>query len=159
MEMVAKIVTEAFLMVLAVLSAPDVLTEFRIDAVSANGYMDTMIVRRINDGYELYDEMNNDLIKYMTIKVSKEKPGEYIVITHKGDKTESINPGKSIQKFNIKKLRTSVRQTLVATDDSRIKLNRSGCLAYLTSGQKMTFVIHCYNQNKQMQIDAAARRD
>ncbi len=149
MAVVAKVATEAFLMVLSVLAAPEGLTEFRIDAVGSNGYMDTMIVRRIENGFELYDDLNNERINYMTIRASKEKPDEYVVTTHRGDKTENVNPSKSIQAFDIKELRTSERLALKTTDDSTIQLNRSGSLAYLALNQRgMTFVVHCYEPNQ-----------
>ena len=148
MQAIAKIVTEAFLMVLAALATPDTLKEFRIDAIDENGYMDTMIVHRTDDGFILYDEMNNELKEFMTIKVSKDNPQEYNVVAF-GDKKETVNFDKSIKQFSLEKLRKENQLTLEIIDGTKIKINRSGSMVYLTqSQQKRTYAVQCFEQTK-----------
>ena len=148
MQAVAKVVTEAFLMVLSVLAAPNTLTDFRIDAIDENGYLDTIIVRRVDDGFILYDEMNNELKEFMTIKVSKENPQEYNVVAF-GNKKETINFDKSIKQFSLEKLRKENQLTLEITDGTKIKVNRSGGMVYLTyNKEKRTYAVQCFEQPK-----------
>ena len=154
MTAVAKVVTDAFLMLLSVLAAPQSLHEYRIDAVSEKGYMDTMIVRKIQDGFELYDQVNHELVKYVTIQTSKEAPGAYDVIVHRDHKEETINPSDVIRDFDLMKLRTATQLTWTASDGSEIRLNRSGDIAYLTpQGRHLTFVVHCYPATKNKKDD------
>ena len=146
MQMIAKVVTEAFLMVLAALSAPDSLKEFRMDAIGNDGYMGSMIVKRVDDGLTIYAEENNELVEFMKITVSKENPLEYNVVAF-GNKKETINFEKSIKQFNLEKLRKEKDLSLEISDGTKIKLNRSGKLIYLTHNQqKRTYVIHGYEQ-------------
>ena len=88
MQAVAKIVTEAFLMIVAALAAPEKLTEFRIDMIDNNGYMGTLVVKRVDNGFTFYAEENKELVKFMTVKVSKDNPQEYNVVAL-GDRKEN----------------------------------------------------------------------
>ncbi len=148
MQAIAKVVTEAFLMVLAALSAPDTLKEFRMDAIGNDGYMGSMIVKRVDDGFTIYAEENNELVEFMTVKVSKENPLEYNVVAF-GDKKETINFTKAIKDFSLEKLRKEKQLTLEISDDTKLKLNRSGSMVYLThSQQKRTYAVQCFEQPK-----------
>ena len=144
MEAVARVFTEGVLMVLSVLAGPQS-PRFLIDAIGPNGYMDTMIVRGTDSGFELYDEMNGELRKYMTITASGQKPHVYTVVTHRGDVEETVEPNAVIPDFDLAKWRRSRRLELEAVDGSRIRLNRSGRMVYLTpQGRGRTFAIHGY---------------
>lgn len=148
MEAVARVFTEGVLMVLSVLAGPQS-PRFLIDAIGPNGYMDTMIVRRTDSGFELYDEMNGELRKYMTITASGQKPHVYTVVTHRGDVQETVEPNAVMPDFDLAKWRRSRRLELEAVDGSRIRLNRSGRMVYLTpQGRGRTFAIHGYKDSE-----------
>jgi hypothetical protein len=150
MQAIAKVVTEAFLMVMAALSTPDTLKEFRIDAIGNDGYMGTMLVKRVDDGFTMYAEENNELKEFMTVKASKDNPQEYNIVAL-GDKKETVNFVKSIKQFSLEKLRKEKQLTMEIVDGTQVKLNRSGSIVYLTHNQqKRTYVIHGYEKpNKQ----------
>ncbi len=154
MQMVAKVVTEAFLMVLSVLAAPQSLNDFRIDAIGRDGYMGTMIVKRTDDGFTLYSEENKELVQFMTVKVSKDDPNEFNIVAF-GDKKETVNFNKSIQQFSLDKLRKENQLTMDIIDGSKIKMNRSGSIVYLTYSQtNRTSVVQCYEQPKKQSRDS-----
>lgn len=144
--MIAKVVTEAFLMVLAALAAPETLKEFRLDAIDSNGYMGTMIIKRVDDGLTIYAEENNELVEFMTVAASKDNPMEYNVVAF-GNKKETINFEKAINQFSLEKLRREKQLTMEIVDGSKLKLNRSGSIIYLTnSPEKRTYIIHAYEK-------------
>lgn len=148
MQAVAKIVTEAFLMIVAALAAPEKLTEFRIDMIDNNGYMGTLVVKRVDNGFTFYAEENKELVKFMTVKVSKDNLQEYNVVAL-GDKKETVNFDKSINQFSLDKLRKENQLTLDIIDGTKLKLNRSGSNIYLTySKSGRTYVVQCNEQPK-----------
>ena len=53
--MVAKIVSELFMLVLAVVSAPSDLKEFRLDVIEHSGRVESLLVRRSDTGFILLD--------------------------------------------------------------------------------------------------------
>ncbi|MBN1975037.1 MAG: hypothetical protein JW787_15455 [Sedimentisphaerales bacterium] len=154
MQAIAKVVTEAFLMVLAALAAPDTLKEFRMDAIGNDGYMGSMVVKRADDGITIYAEENNELVEFMTVKVSKDNPQEYNIVAF-GNKKETVNFDKSIKQFNLEKLRKEKQLTMNISDGTQVKLNRSSSLIYLIHNQqKKTYVIHGYEQPKKETVES-----
>jgi imidazoleglycerol phosphate dehydratase HisB len=133
------------MLVFAAVLAPESLDEFRVDSVGAHGYSDTMIVRRVDHGFEVYDEMNGKLKRYMTIKQSADVPGEFVVTNHARGREETVNLGKALQKVDVAKLRTAERMVLKLKEGGEVRLDRSGSILYLSSRQsQFGHAVHCY---------------
>ena len=142
MEAVVKIVSEFFMMVLCVTSAPVDQQEIRIDLLGSRGYVDTMIVRREEVGFTVHDEMNGKLVKFMTI-VPKDGAENAFIVTDVKDDSETVDLAQGIQNLSVSKLRTEPRLRLKATDGESIAVDRSGNVTFITSGQqKQTYVVH-----------------
>ncbi len=143
MMVASKVLGEAFWMVLAVLAAPQNVDEFRIDAIGRQGYMGTMIVCRVDQGFEVYDEMNGQRKKYMTIQASGEQPGAYVVHNLAKETEEIVNPSAICPKLDLAKLRTAELLVLAVQEGGRIQVNRSGDILYLSSEQaRFTQAVH-----------------
>jgi len=145
-----KLVSELFMMVLCIFAGPfdqkdaqkKGRKEIKIDLVGNRGYMDTLIVKRTEDGFTAYDEMNGKLAEIATIQPVKGKKHVYLCKDAKG-KSETVDLAKSIVDFESLNLRKAKRKILRLKDDSKIRFNRSGNVIYLTpSEQKRTYVVH-----------------
>ncbi len=142
MEIAAKIVTEFFMMVLCVTSAPADQQEIRIDVVGAQGYVDTMIVRREDAGFTVYDEMNGELVKLMTIIPKDGAENVFVCTDHKG-KSETIDLAQAVKGFNSSYLKTKPRLRLKTSTGERIAVDHSKDVVFLTSSTlKRTYVVH-----------------
>jgi len=58
MQAIAKIVSELFMLVLSVVSAPSDLREFRLDVIQNSGRVETMLVRRTDAGFVLLEQQD-----------------------------------------------------------------------------------------------------
>lgn len=141
MEVIAKVVTEFFMMVLCVTAAPVDQQEVRIDMIDAGSYVDTMIVRREKVGFTVYDEMNGKLVEFARI-VPKDGAENVYVVTRMG-KSEVVDLSNGIAAFDVEKLRTKNRLQLKTTDEDAITVQRSADVTYLTSKRmRRTYVVH-----------------
>jgi len=149
MAVASKFLSSAFMMVLTAVLAPESLDEFRVDAVGRGGYADTMIIRRVDQHFEVYDEMNGKLMKYMTIKQSADVPGEFVVTDHAKGREERVHLGKAFEKVDVAKLRKAERMILKLKEGGQVRLDRSGSILYLSSRQsQFNHAIHCYPMPK-----------
>ena len=142
MSAIARVVTEFFMMVLCVTSAPIDQQEVRIDVVGDRGYMDTMIVRREEVGFTVHDEMNGKLVQVGTIVPKDGAEGTFVYTDLKG-KSETIDLLEGIQSLNLSDLRTKARLRLKATDGVSLSLDRSKNVIFITPNKLgRTYVIH-----------------
>ena len=142
MEMVAKVVTEFFMMVLCVTSAPVDQQEIRIDVVGDRGYVDTIIVRRQDVGFTVHDEMNGKLVKIATIRPRDGAKNVFVCTSVKG-KSETINLVQAIPGMKLSELRNKSRLRLKTADGGAIAIDRSKDVVFMTpSGSKHTYVVH-----------------
>lgn len=142
MEAVVRVVTEFFMMILCVTSAPVDQQEVRIDVIGDGGYVDTMVVRREKVGFTVYDEMNGKLVKLATI-VPKDGAENVFVCTDQKGKSETVDLAGGIKGLNVLELRTKARLRLKTTDGRSIALDRSKDVLFLTpSALKRTYVVH-----------------
>lgn len=142
MQMVAKVVTEFFMMVMCVVVAPSDQQEFHIDVISENGYMDTLIVKREAAGFAVYDEAGEEQVKIGTI-TSMEGENSVFVFTQKNDERQIIDLKKGIPEFDSKKMKNEEHLNLKTADGDRIKVDRSGKVVYVSLGRTPeTFVVH-----------------
>jgi hypothetical protein len=141
MEMV-KVVTELFMMVLCVTSAPVDQQEVRIDVVGDRGYMDTMIVRREKVGFTVYDEMGGKLVKFATL-LPKDGAENVFVCTDSKGKSETVDLPRAIEGLKLPKLRAKTRLRLKTTDGVSIAVDRSKDVVFITPDKlKRTYVVH-----------------
>jgi hypothetical protein len=142
MEAVARVVTEFFMMVLCVCSAPVDQQEVRIDLLGDRGYVDTMIVRREEVGFTIHGRRKRKLVKLATI-VPKEGAENVFVCRDEKGNSETIDLAQGIEGLNVSELRTKDRLRLKTTDGGSIALNRSKDVLFLTpSVLKRTYVVH-----------------
>ena len=142
MEEVVRVVTEFFMMVLCVTSAPVDQQEIRIDLVGDRGYVDTMIVRREEVGFTVHDERNGKLVKFVTIVPKDGAENVFICTDHKG-RSQTVDLGQGIKGLDVSKLKTAIRLRLKARDGENIAVDRSGNVCFITPGsQKQTYVVH-----------------
>ena len=142
MEAIARAVTEFFMMVLCVTSAPVDQQEIRISVVADRGYMDTMVLRREEVGFTVHDEMNGKLVQIGTI-VPKDGSEVAFIYTDLKGKSETIDLLRAVQDLNLSDLRTKARLRLKATDGASIALDRSKNVTFITPDKLgRTYVIH-----------------
>jgi hypothetical protein len=142
MEAIARVVTEFFMMVLCITSAPVNQQEIRIDVVEARGYLDTMIVRREKVGFTVHDEMNGKVVKFMTIVPKDGEENVFVCTDHKG-KSQTVDLTQGIEGFNVQRLRTASRLRLHAADGVKITVDRSKKVLFITPDKlKRTYVVH-----------------
>ena len=136
------ILTDFFMMVLCISSAPVDQQEVRIDLVGDGGYVDTMIVRREEVGVTVYDEMNGKLIEVVRI-VPKDGTEYAFVCTDQEGKKETVDLARGIKDLNVPELRNKTRLRLKTTDGVNIAVDRSDDVLFVTPDRlKGTFVVH-----------------
>ena len=114
-----KLVSEIFMIVLCIFAGPfsqdegkkEIRKEIRIDLVGNKGYLDTLIVKRTEEGFTVYDEMNGKLAEVVTIQPVKDKKHVYLCKDAKG-KSETVDLAKSIIDFESLNLRKAKRKIL-----------------------------------------------
>ncbi len=142
MSAIARVVTEFFMMVLCVTSAPVDQQEVRIDVVGDRGYMDTMIVRREKVGFTVHDEMNGKRVQIGTCVPKDGAEGVFVYTDLKG-KSETVDLLKGIEALTLSDLRTKPRLRLKTIDGMSIALDRSKNLTFITPIRVgRTYVIH-----------------
>ena len=143
---VVKLVSELFMMVLCILAGPasekDMNKEILIDLIGERGYVDTMIVKRTDEGFTVYDEMNGKLVEVAKIQPVEDKEFVYVCTDVKGKK-EVVNLPESIVDFKSMDLSKAKKDVLKLKNGLEIRLSRSHDIVYLTSvEQKRTYVVH-----------------
>jgi hypothetical protein len=142
MSAIARVVTEFFMMVLCVTSAPVDQQEVRIDVVGDRGYMDTMIVRREKVGFTVHDEMGGKLVQIGTIVPKDDAEGVFVYTDLKG-KSETVDLLKAIEGLTLSDLKTKARLRVKTTDGVSIALDRSKNVIFITPNKLgRTYVIH-----------------
>lgn len=131
MQSIVKIVTELFMLVLSVVSAPSDLKEFRLDVIQHSGRVETMLVRRTDTGFLLLEEQGDKAVERGKIRRVDGKPGTYsLKLGDAPEQTFDFTAG--IQGFTEQELRKSKTLDLKAGDGVVIHVNRSGSAVYLT---------------------------
>ena len=142
MQAIAKIVSELFMLVLSVVSAPSDLKEFRLDMIQNSGRVETMLVRRTDAGFVLLEEQGDKPIERGTIRRVEGKPGTYSLKL--GDAPEQeMDLAAGIQGFKQEELQQAKTLDLKAGDGVVIHVNRSGSTVYLTPEKgRTTYACH-----------------
>ena len=142
MMMVAKVVSEFFMMVLAMLAAPADLKEFRVDMIDHSGRVETMIVRRAGEGFTLLEQQGDKTIERGTVRPVTGKPGSYEFKMGDGD-SQTVDFAASLPGFDLEKIRKAQSLELKASDGEAIRLQRSGNVVYLTPAKgRLTYAAH-----------------
>ena len=129
--MVAKVINQFFMLVLTVLSEPADVKEFRADAVSPAGHIESLVVHRTESGFALQDPSAENKTEIGSIRPVADKPGGYVLKI--GDEPEqTIDIAKVIQGFSVDVLQKEKTLVLKASDGEVIHLRRSGSSTYLT---------------------------
>ena len=142
MQAVVTVVSEIFMVVLCIFTAPAEQKEILIDVVTERGYSDTLIVRRTDDGFDVYDEMAGKLVKGASLRGTDRS--RYIYVwTSKDGKSEVIDLGKAVVEFEKMHLAKAKATNLPLKGGGAIRFNRSGSVIYLTPpGEKRTYIVH-----------------
>lgn len=142
MQSIAKIVSELFMLVLSVVSAPSDLKEFRMDMIQNSGRVETMLVKRTDAGFVLLEEQGDKTVERGTIRRLEGKPATYSLKL--GDAPEqTFDFGAGIQGFTEQELQKSKTLDLKAGDGVVIHVNRSGSAVYLTPEKgRTTYACH-----------------
>ena len=142
MTPVAKIVTDLFMMVLSVLAAPADMKEFRLDVVQHSGEVETVIVKRTESGFTLFQQQGEKLVEAGTIVAAKGKQNVYVLKL--GDVPEqTFDLAASVKDFSLDGLRKATTLDLKANDGVAIRLRRSGGAVYLTPERsRVTYACH-----------------
>lgn len=142
MQAIAKIVSELFMLVLSVVSTPSDLKEFRLDVIQHSGRVETMLVRRTDNGFLLLEEQGEKTIERGTIRPVAGKPAAYSLKL--GDAPEqAFDFAAAIQGFTEQELQKSKTLDLKAGDSVVIHVHRSGSAVYLTPEKgRTTYACH-----------------
>lgn len=130
------------MMILCVTSAPVDQQEIRIDLLGDRGYVDTLLVRREETGFAVYDEVDGKRVKVFTV-VPKEGAENVFTITVDGGERQTVDLKRGIKELDIAELRTSSRLRLKTVDGQDIAVDRSGTVTFVTLGKPtQTYVVH-----------------
>ena len=142
MTLVAKIVSEIFMLVLAVIAAPNELKEFRLDLIQHSGRVETVVVRRTGDGFTLLEPQGDQLVAKGTIRPVAGKPAGYAIKL--GDAAEqTVDIAAGIPGFSLDALQKAQSLELKANDGVSIHVQRSGTAVYLTPDKgRVTYACH-----------------
>ena len=139
---IAKIVSELFMLVLSVVSAPSDHKEFRLDLIQQSGRVETMVVKRTDAGFTLLEQQGDKAVERGTIRPVAGKPNTYILKLGGGPE-QTFDFAAGIQGFNMEGLQKSQTLDLKAGDGEVIHVQRSGSAVYLTPGKgRMTYACH-----------------
>ena len=144
--MEVKLVSELFMVVLCILAGSsgdkDLEQEILIDVIGDRGYIDTVIVKRMDEGFAVYDEMGKELVEIGRIQPLGGKDYVYVCTDAKG-KEEVVNLPQSIVDFKSMDLSKANKDVLKLKEGNEIRLSRSRDIVYLTPVlQKRTYVVH-----------------
>ncbi|MCX6875129.1 MAG: hypothetical protein NTW21_15165 [Verrucomicrobia bacterium] len=142
MQAIAKIVSELFMLVLSIISAPSDLNEFRLDIIQQTGRVETMLVRRTDTGFVLLEQQGDKTVERGSIHPVAGKPDTYSLKL--GDApAQTFDFAAGIQGFTMEGLRKSQTLDLKAGDGVVIHVHRSGSAVYLTPEKgRTTYACH-----------------
>ncbi len=145
MTVVVKLVSELFMIVLCFLAGPsgekDMEKDILIDLIGARGYIDTMIVKRTDEGFVVYDEMNKEMVEVGRMQPLEGKEHVYVCTDAKGKK-EVVDLPQSIVDFKSMDLSKAMKDVLKVKSGPQIRLSRSRDIVYLTDMErKRTYVV------------------
>lgn len=141
-----RVVSEFFMIVLCILSGPagenDMDREILIDVIGERGYIDTMIVKRMDESLVVYGEMNFELMEVARIQPLADRDHVYVGADVMGKKG-MVDLPQLIVDFKSMDLSKAKKEVLKLKDGTEIRLNRSHDVVYLTPvEQKHTYVVH-----------------
>lgn len=137
----AKLVTDLFMMVLCIYVMPPDKEDLRIDLINADGYVDTMIVRRADDGFIIYDGIPGETDEVVPVRPLPEE-GTFQSLRPDGKETVIRLPDVLDDLAKLKSP-TVTHMDLQAKDGTEIKYRQSGGVAYLTIVQaQRTYAAH-----------------
>ncbi len=142
MKTAAEIVSELFMLVLAVIAAPSDLKEFRLDLIQQTGRVETMIVHRTDAGFTLLEQQGDLLVARGSIRPVAGKPSAFtLTLGNMPEQTFDFAAG--IQGFTVEALQKADALDLKAGDGATIHVHRSGAAVYLTPDRgRITYACH-----------------
>jgi hypothetical protein len=139
---IAKIVSELFMLVLSVVSAPSDQKEFRLDLIQQSGRVETMLVKRTDTGFTLLEQQGDKAVERGSIRPVAGKPNTYALKLGNGPE-QTIDFAAGIKGFNTEELQKSQTLDLKASDGEVIHVRRSGSTVYLTPEKgRVTYACH-----------------
>ena len=142
MNFVTELLTDLFIIMLCVTSAPADQQEIRIDVVGNQGYMDTLLIRREKVGFTVHDEMNGKWVKFVTILPKDGVDNVFISTDHKG-RSETIDILQGIPSLKLSDLKTKNRLRLKTKNGEKIAVDRSKEITFITPEKlKRTYIVH-----------------
>jgi len=142
MTPVAAVVSELLMMVLSVLAVPTDMKEFRLDVVNHSGHVETLLVKRTDEGFTVYDQREERVTEWGTIRPAGSKKDVYLF--KQGNAPEqTLDIAASIKSLSLEGLRKATKLDLKASDGVVIHVARSGVVVYLTPEKgQATYACH-----------------
>lgn len=142
MTAIAKVVSELFMFVLTVISAPSDLKEFRVDCIQHSGVVETMIVRRTDNGFTLLEQQGDQMVEKGYVRPVTGKPATFSF--REGNAPEqTFDFAAAIPGMTLDGLQKAKTLDLKASDGGVIHVHRSGKAVYLTpERERVTYACH-----------------
>ena len=138
MTAVAESISLFGLFILGCFFGPADKAEFRVGIIEETGYVGTLIVRRTEDGFDLFSSDNGELRKGAT--VSRDAENEAVLIWEGDGHKERLDTAPLTAR--LKPLEDDRPQTLSLVGD-KIKVSKSGGVIFVDQeGERKTLVIH-----------------
>jgi hypothetical protein len=138
----AKAVSELLMMVLALIAGPVDSQEFRLDMIGPSGKVESLLVKRTTEGFQLYQERGDKRQEAGTLREESGNSGTF-VFKAANRPEQKFNLSSSLQNFSVDKLRTARQLDLTTSDKGVIHVYRSGNVVYLTPEKgRVTYVCH-----------------
>jgi len=142
MSALPTVATEFLMMVLCILSAPVDQQVIRVDIIGRQGYSDTLIVQRSDQGFTVYDDMNGKLVTFATIQPQEGSKSVFVCTGPEGKK-ETVGLSDAAPGLNVSELRTESKVRLKTKNQVSIKVDRSGSVSFLKAQAiPRTYVVH-----------------
>ena len=142
MSAIPMAVTEFFMMALCILSAPVEEQVIRVDVVGREGFIDTLIVQRSDEGFTVYDDMNGKLVKFAVVQPQEGSKGVSLCTDLKG-RQEVVDLSDAVAGLNVSERRAESKVRLKTTDQVSIKVDRNGSVSFLKAEpMNHTYVVH-----------------
>ena len=142
MTPVVKVVSDFFMMVLSILAVPSDMNEFRLDLIQHSGQVETLLVRRTDAGFSLFEQRGEQLVERGTIRPADEKKDVYSLKLDNAPE-QKFDFSASLKDFSLEGLRKATRLDLKAADGTAIYVRRSGGAVYLTpENGRTTYACH-----------------
>ncbi len=133
-----------FILVLSIGLQPDTVQSWRADIITEEGYSDSVVVKRADNGFKVFEVTEEGKEKEVAMIYPVNGKASTFACRPLGEGEEkTVDLASSIKEFNVDKLRDGNKLAIELADGTEVHINRSGAVTYINAPKrKRLFVIH-----------------